>query len=78
MLQSSNLVFKYQRTPKHAFHLDQISGDKLWKESIDINLDSINKFKTFKVLRDDEPLPPGYKLIPYHLIFDVKFDGCRK
>ena len=66
------------KNAKHAFHLDQSSGDNLWKESIDIELDSINKFKTFKVMQDNEPLPPGYKLIPYHLIFDVRFDGCHK
>ena len=32
----------------------------------------------FKVLDDNESVSPGSKLIPYHIIFDVKFDLTRK
>ena len=59
---------------KHAFHLDQLLNQNSWKEAIDTELESINKFATFRVLEEDEPLPPGYIKIPYHIIFDVKFD----
>ena len=41
-------------------------------------IDSINAYKTFRVLKDNEPVPDGYKCIPYHCIYDVKFDGRRK
>ena len=41
-------------------------------------IDSINAYQTFRVLEDNEPLPDGYKWIPYHCIYDVKFDGRRK
>ena len=30
------------------------------------------------MLQDNEPLPEGYKRIPYHIVFDVKFDGRHK
>jgi hypothetical protein len=29
-------------------------------------------------LENHEHMPPGYKRIPYHCIYDVKFDGRRK
>jgi hypothetical protein len=40
--------------------------------------DQINKFSTFQVLPDSEQMPPDYKRIPYHLVLDVKVDGCLK
>ena len=33
---------------------------------------------TFIVLEDDQPTPAGYKKIPYHCIYGVKFDDRRK
>ena len=39
---------------------------------------SINEFKTFRVLDEGEAIPEGYIKIPYHLVFDCKFDGRRK
>ena len=42
------------------------------------NSSEINDYKTFRVLQDDEPTPRGYQRIPYHIVFDVKFDGRRK
>ena len=41
----------------------------------------INQFhahETFKVLKDDEPIPAGYKRITYHCIYNVEFDKWRK
>ena len=44
----------------------------------DKEIESINKHKTFIVLENHEPLPAGYQKIPYHMIFDAKFDGRKK
>ena len=63
---------------KAAILLDQKNGDNKWKEAMKTEIDSINAYQTFRVLQDKEPLPPGYKYIPYHCIYDVKFDGRRK
>ncbi len=62
----------------HALYLDKISNNGLWEEAMQKEISSINEFETFKVLEDDEVLPVGYTKIPYHLIWDVKFDGRRK
>ena len=51
----------------HALNLDKIHNYVLWKSSIDAELDSINTFKTFRILAEVEELPEGYIKIPYHL-----------
>lgn len=66
------------KTPKHALQLDIQEGNNLWKEDIQTELDQINEYETFRVLKDDEPIPGGYKRIPYHFVFDIKIDGRRK
>jgi hypothetical protein len=38
----------------------------------------INEYETFRVLEDHEYLPITYKKIPYHMVFDVKFDLRQK
>ena len=59
----------------HADHLDTIANNNLWKEAHFKEVDSLKKFKTFRALEPHEPLPEGYSLIPYHIIYDVKFEG---
>ena len=34
----------------------------------------MEEFKVFRVLAAGEKLPDTYKQIPYHFVFDVKFD----
>jgi len=49
----------------------------LWnKEAIDKELKQINDYETF--LKEIVNLPNEYQCIPYHIVFDVKFDLCRK
>ena len=63
---------------KHAYELDTIQGTIAWKEAIKAEIDQINAHETFIVLQDGEPIPPGYKRIPYHCVYDMKFDGRKK
>ena len=56
----------------HAYKLDKINNDKGWEMATDKEINSINKHKTFIILENHEPLPPGYQKIPYHMIFDAK------
>ena len=63
---------------QEALRLDSAEAMKLWTEAIDTELKQINEYQTFRVLEPGELLPPGYKRITYHLVFDVKFDGRRK
>ena len=63
------------KSTKDARQIDIKDGRKLWDASINTELKQINDYETFIVLKDDEVMPPGYKRIPYHCIYDVKFDG---
>ncbi len=60
-----------------AMTLDQQNNDTLWHDAIVTELHQINDYETFRTL-DGQPIPVGYKKIPYQIIFDVKFDLRRK
>ena len=63
---------------QEALRLDSAAAETLWHQAIEAELQQINDYQTFRVLEDDEPIPLGYKRIPYHCVYDVKFDGRRK
>ena len=58
---------------KHALLLDKFNGDNVWKEAVDKELASLNSHKTFREFTEHDDISE-YKKIPYHLVFDVKFD----
>ena len=62
---------------RHALYLDRINGDNLWRVAIDKEINEINTFGTFREVKETDNLAE-YKKIPYHIVFDVKFDGRRK
>jgi len=66
------------KSTKHAMELDRETGKQEWQKSMEIELDQLAEFETFRVIPDGEPTPKGYKRIPYHMVFDVKFDGWKK
>ena len=66
------------RNPRHALELDNANGTTGWKDSIKTELDQIMDYEVFVVIPDGEPVPDGYKRIPYHIVHDVKFDGRLK
>ena len=66
------------RNPKHALELDKQNGNDGWKKSMQLELDQLEEFNTFKLVPKGQLMPPGYKWIPYHIVFDVKFDGRLK
>jgi hypothetical protein len=79
---STEIAYKFgvqvPRNTKESMKLDMENGNHLWEESIATEFKQINDYETFRVLENDELMPPGYKRIPYHCIYDVKFDGRRK
>ena len=79
---STEIAFKFgvqvPRNTKESLRLDLANGNKLWENSIATEFKQINDYETFRVLENNEAMPPGYKRIPYHCIYDVKFDGRRK
>ena len=61
---------------KEAMALDASNGNSLWSDAISKELKNV--LVAFQLIEDGEPLPAGSKQIPYHIIFDVKFDLTRK
>ena len=51
----------------HAFALDKEKNDDGWRKSLNLEIEMLNKYGTFKVVPDGVPLPKGYKRIPYHM-----------
>ena len=58
--------------------LDRQNENTLWQEAIDKELKQLADYKTFRKLEPGEVLGSDYKRIPYHIVFDVKFDLRRK
>ena len=52
----------------------QENGKTLRLDAIKKELKCLNDWKVFRILKKGEKPPSGYKHIPYHIVFDVKFD----
>jgi hypothetical protein len=65
------------RSPRHGLELDKMNGNDLWRDATDKELQQINEYNTFRVPTKDDNLAE-YQLIPYHMVYDVKFDQRRK
>jgi hypothetical protein len=59
---------------KNAIDLDKKKGNQLWQEAIKTELKLLTNYQTFIVINSGEDIPSGYQKIPYHLVFDVKYD----
>jgi len=56
--------------------MDKRNGNALWGDAI--NKELSNVMVAFQLVEDGDTIPVGSKLIPYHIIFDVKTDLTRK
>jgi hypothetical protein len=63
---------------KNAIELDKKNGNQLWQEAIKTELKQLTDYQTFIVLDSGEDIPTGYQKIPYHMVFDVKYDLRHK
>ena len=59
---------------KQALVLDRKNGNTKWQDAIKTKIGQLEEFRVFRLLAEGETLPEGYKQIPYHIVFDVKFD----
>ena len=66
------------RSPKHALEIDANNKNTGWSDSLGLEVKQLNDYSTFLVQPDGKPIPKGFKRIPYHVVFDVKFDGRLK
>jgi hypothetical protein len=62
---------------KHALLLDKLNRNNLWEEAINKEMNQLDAYKTFREPTVNDDLSK-YQRIPYHMIFDCKFDGRRK
>jgi hypothetical protein len=63
---------------KNATDLDKKNGNQLWQNAIKTELKQLTDHQTFIVLDSEEDIPTGYQKIPYHMVFDVKYDLIHK
>jgi hypothetical protein len=61
----------------HALRLDAQAGNTMWQDAINTKVKQLNDYKTFWLQTKMDNMD-GYTRIPYHCVFDVKFDGRRK
>ena len=67
---------KIPNSVAEAIRLDKENGNNLWRDAI--NKEMKNVLVAFKLLKEGEVPLPGSKRIPYHIIFDARFDLTRK
>jgi hypothetical protein len=65
---------------KNAIDLDKKNGNQLWQGAIKTELKQLTNlfYQTFIVLDSGEDIPTGFQKIPYHMVFDVKYDLRHK
>ena len=67
------------KSARHALKLDKANDDKLWTDSMAVELQQIlHDFNAFKILNDDRAILQGYKQVPYHFTFVIKVDLRQK
>jgi hypothetical protein len=59
---------------KNAIDLDKKNGNQLWQEAIKTELKQLTDYQTIIVQDSGEDILTGYQKIPYHMVFDVKYD----
>jgi len=68
---------KVPKSIAHALYLDHANVDNLWHEVIEKELKQLNDYQMFHRLNSQDSLD-NYTHIPYHIVFDVKFDLQQK
>ena len=54
-----------------------MNGNHLWEEATKKELTQMDDFNVFRFLNQGESID-DYQKLPYHMVFDVKFDLRRK
>ena len=70
--------FQVPRNHAEAVLIDERNGNTKWQDSEKLEIDQLKEYKTFRDLGLGGKAPDGYKKIPCHMIYDVKWDGRHK
>ena len=74
--QDHKFGIKILKDIKEALKLDQDNVNTLWQDAYKKEMFQVGV--AFKILRDDEHIPVGYKKSSGHIIWSVKMDFTRK
>ena len=65
------------RDVEHAYELDRQNGNTYWQDAIELEMTKVRV--AFKVVDDDEVIPPGYQHMSCHLVYEIKLsEGFRR
>jgi hypothetical protein len=61
---------------EHAMQLDQDNGNAFWRDVLALEMTNVGV--AFEVLERSQFVPPGWKKVTGHLVWDLKMDFTRK
>jgi hypothetical protein len=64
------------KTWDETVKLDEENGNTLWQDAIRKEMNNVHI--AFKVLNDEDDIPPTYQEIRYHMMFDVRMEEFRR
>jgi len=64
------------KTVEEALRIDAETNTTFWRDAIAKEMKNVRP--AFEIIEGDAKLPPGYKEIPCHMVYDVKMDFTRK
>ena len=70
--------FQVPRNHEEAVLIDEREGNRKWQDSEELELKQLFEYDTFEDLGLGTPTPEGFKKIPCHMVYDVKWDGRHK
>lgn len=70
-------VFEVLKDYAHAVEVDQINWKYKWQDAIQLKMNHLAKYETFKDLASTNQLPDGYKKVCMHIMQKVKRDECH-
>jgi hypothetical protein len=59
-----------------CIRIDTANGNTLWQDAIRQEMSKV--LIAFRVLEDDEDIPPGYQRIDCHMVYDIKMEDFRR
>jgi hypothetical protein len=62
----------------NLIELDEKNGNQLKQETMKTEHKQRTDYQTFMSLDSGSEIPTGYQKIPYHMVFDVKYDLRHK
>jgi hypothetical protein len=63
---------------RNSISLEKRNKNSLWQQAIDTGLKQLTGYEIFIILNLGEDIPKGYQKIPYHIVFDDKYDLRHK